>query len=179
VALVALAQLSSLLVGIVYHRINAGTTAFIVAELKNRVYEALQRLSLGFFTHRQTGSLMTRVNYDAGNLQYFFHDGLPLLIVNAVQITGILAVMFSLDWRLTLLLLVPVPVLLALTRRAYPHLWRLFTLRHRRSASLTALVNDVLTGARVVKAFGREEQEIGRFHRKSDDLFQVTLAAGR
>lgn len=176
--LMAGVQLLSLAFSIGHQWINAKMTAQVIAGLKARVFDAMQRLHLGFFTSKQTGGLMVRVNSDAGNLQYFFHDGFPYFIVNSIQIIGIVGTMMALNWRLAVLLLVPVPIMLYFMKWAFPRLWRLFSKRHRTQRSLTAVVNDALTGVRVVKAFGREEQEIERFGRRNDDVFAITRQTG-
>lgn len=171
-------QLLALFFNIMHQRINAGMTAHVVAGVKTQVYGAMQRLSLGFFTNKQTGGLMTRVNGDAEQLQYFFHDGFPYFVVNSLQLIGIVTAMTLMNWRLTLLLLVPVPAILLLMRYAFPRFWRLFSRRWRAMRSLNSVVNDALTGVRVVKAFGQEDQEIRRFGGRNKTVFDVSLQAG-
>ncbi len=178
VLLMAGLQLLALAFNVGHQWVNAQMTAQVVAQVKSRVYEAMQRLHLGFFTSKQTGGLMVRVNSDSGNLQYFFHDGVPYFIVNAMQIIGIVGTMLLLNWRLALLLLVPIPVLVFYMRRAFPKMWRLFSRRHRKLRSMTSVVNDALTGVRVVKAFGREQQEIERFGASNKEVFAITRQTG-
>ena len=103
---------------------------------------------------------MTRVNSDADQLQYFFHDGVPYFIVNLLQIVGIVTAMMLLNWRLAILVLIPIPLILWLMNKAFPRLWRLFSGRWRALRGLNAVVNDALDGIRVVKAFGKERQEL-------------------
>lgn len=178
VVLMALFQLLSIGFSIAHARINAKMTAQVIAQVKSRVFEAMSRLSLGFFTNKQTGSLMVRVNSDSHNLQYFFHDGFPYFVVNLLQIAGVVGVMLYMNWRLALMVLVPVPVMIVLMRQAFPKLWRLFTRRWRSQSGLASVVNDALTGVRVVKAFGKERQEIERFGRKNREVYLNTLRTG-
>jgi len=157
----------SLLFGIAFGILNARLAAKVAFDLKASVFSALQRLSLSFFLKRQTGQLMTRVNNDATDVQYFFTDGISYFIVNAMNIIGIITIMLVIDWQLTLLCLIPLPFILYILRRIMPKLWRLSWRRHRRVSALNALISDSLRGARVVKAFGKEQQEIGRFSQAS------------
>jgi ATP-binding cassette subfamily B protein len=157
----------SLLFGIAFGILNAKLAAKVAFDLKASVFSSLQRLSLSFFQKRQTGQLMTRVNNDATDVQYFFTDGISYFIVNAMNIVGIITILLVIDWQLTLLCLVPLPFILYILRRIMPKLWRLSWRRHRRVSALNALISDSLRGARVVKAFGKEQQEIGRFSRAS------------
>jgi len=157
----------SLLFGIAYGILNARLAAKVVFDLKANVFTALQRLSLAFFQKRQTGQLMTRVNNDASDVQYFFTDGISYFIVNSMNIIGILVIMLTIDWKLTLLCLVPIPFMLFIIRGVFPRLWRLSWRRYRRVSAMNSMISDTMRGTRVVKAFGKEQQEIDRFGRVS------------
>lgn len=178
VAAIAGTQLLALLIGIAQGRMNATVSARIVYDLKSEVFEAMQRLSLGFFNNKQTGSLMTRVNRDAERLQSFFLDGLPYFLVNVVTMAGIAIAMVFLNWRLALLVLLPAPVVVYILRGVFPRLWALFSRRFRRRSAMNALVNDALTGRRVVKAFGKEASEVARFGLANEGMFAVNVDAG-
>lgn len=155
----------SMVFGVLYGVLTARLAAKVVFDLKSAVFAAMQRLSLHYFMRRQTGHLMTRVNNDAQELQYFFVDGLTYFIVNAMNIIGILAVLLWMDWRLTLICLLPMPLVLWLMHRVFPTLWRLSWRRHRRRSALNSIISDSVSGSRIVKAFGKEGMEIGRFGR--------------
>ncbi len=155
----------SLLFGILFSTINARLAANVVFDLKASVFAAMQRLSLSFFQKKQTGQLMTRVSNDAQELQYFFVDGISYFIVNAMNIIGITTIMLIMDWKLTLICFIPIPFVLLLIRWVFPKLWRLSWRRHRRVSTLNAMISDTIQGTRVVKAFGKERQELERFQR--------------
>ncbi|MDF2719487.1 MAG: transporter, partial [Paenibacillus sp.] len=115
----------SLLFGVLYGIIIAKLAANVSFDLKTSVFSAMQRLSLNFFQKKQTGQLMTRVNNDATELQYFFVDGMSYFIVNAMNIIGITAILLYLDWKLTLLCFIPLPIVFFIVRKVFPRLWRL------------------------------------------------------
>ncbi|MBI2914666.1 MAG: ATP-binding cassette domain-containing protein [Firmicutes bacterium] len=171
-------QLAAILISIAYGRLNAEVAARATRDLKVKVFSAMQGLSLSFYNNKQTGALMTRVDHDALMLQYFFSDGVPYFIVNSFTLLGISLAMIWLDWRLSLLVLLPSPAVVVVVRRLYPRLWRLFSRRFRASAGLNAVVNDALTGIKVVKAFGKEDQEINRFASRNETVFNVSVEAG-
>ncbi len=104
----------SLLFGVLFGVINAKMSANIAFDLKSSVFSSMQRLSLSFFQRKQTGQLMTRVNNDAAELQYFFVDGLSYFIVNALNIIGITTILLVMDWKLTLLCFIPLPIVIIL-----------------------------------------------------------------
>ena len=158
---------------VIHMRITARVSVSMIYDLKNEIFEALQRLSLGFFARKQTGGLMVRVNHDSMNLNYFFIDGLPFFVVNLFQIVAIVAAMSALNWSLALLLLIPAPLVVLIIRRLLPQLWRLFTRQYRSLAILNGVVEDSLSGVRVVKAFGKEQEEIDRFRPVNDDVYRA------
>ena len=172
-------QVLAIACAVVFGRLNSRVAVAIIFHLKTEIFAAMQRLSMSFFSKKQTGGLLTRVNYDTTTIQYFFHDGVPFFLVNSVQILAIGAVMAVLDWRLTILVLLPTPVIVYLTKVFFPRIWQLYSRQFRRQSILTGLVNDVFTGARVVKAFGKESMEIERFQPRNEDVYRSVLDTGR
>ena len=158
IALLVAVHALGVLAEVIHMRITARVSVSMIYDLKNQIFEALQRLSLGFFARKQTGGLMVRVNHDSMNLNYFFIDGLPFFIVNLVQIVAIVSAMIALDWSLALLLLIPAPFVVLIIKLRVPQLWRLFSRQYRSLAILNGLVEDSLSGVRVVKAFGKERR---------------------
>jgi len=166
------------IMGVMHGRITAVLVPKVVFDLKTQVFAAMQRLSLGFFASKETGTLMTRVSHDANNLQFFFHDGFPYFIVMATNLVGIVVVMLSMNWWLTLLVLVPTPFIVLFVTKVFPILWNAYSRRYRRAASLNALINDTLSGIRVVKAFGKEDTERERFAYRNFRVFQTNMELG-
>mgnify|MGYP000878738289 CR=1 FL=1 len=171
-------EVVSLLIQIAYGRLNAGVAAGLVYDIKLGVFTALQKLSLRFFSSRQTGSLMNRVNGDANHIQYFINDGMPFFIVNSISIIGIATIMFSINWKLALLVFIPVPVIVVMTKVLFPKIDTLYSRVFRRNSSMLSLINDTLTGARVVKAFGKESSEVERFNAANKSVYSVNVDVG-
>ena len=171
-ALVAV-HILGVLAEVLHMRITARVSVSMIYDLKNEIFEALQRLSLSFFARKQTGGLMVRVNHDSMNLNYFFIDGLPYFGVNLLQIVAIVSAMIALNWSLALLLLIPAPLVILIIRRMLPRLWRLFSRQYRSLAVLNGVVEDSLSGVRVVKAFGKEQDEIDRFGPVNDEVYRA------
>ena len=148
----------------------ARVAARTVRDIKQDIFTSMGDLSLRFFTSKQTGGLMTRVRSDADRIIDFFLDGFPFLFIHSTTIIVTFIVMFRLNWQLSLLAVVLLPVLVILSVKLKPALWTLYGKRHRAERSMTGKVNDNLTGARVVKAFGREDEETAGFSKKSGAL---------
>ena len=148
----------------------AQVVADTVRDMKQDVFAALGRLSIGFFTSKQTGSLMTRVLSDAERVTNFFLDGFPYIFIHGFTIIASFCVMFRLSAPMALVACVLLPLLVFMSVRLKPKLWSLFGRRHRAERALNSRVNDNLTGARVVKAFGQQEAENARFEPVNERL---------
>jgi ATP-binding cassette subfamily B protein len=137
--------------------------------VRSAVYQKLQELSLAYFDRHQTGALMARVNQDTNELRQLLVDFIPVTLESAFTLLGIGAVLTWMSWKLTCFVLVPIALALIFLKRVFFRLhahWH--RVMHKRSR-LSAFVNDSLSGARVVKAFGQEALEVGRFDRRSLD----------
>ena len=154
--------------------VNNFTTSKVAAEvsfkLKNTIFSAIQRLSLGFFTSRQTGGLMTQVNSDGNTIYEFFCDGLPYLIINVVQVLVLVVLIICIKPLLALCTLITIPIFFIIIRRQYRANSKYHAQRYVASRSLNSMLSDVLTGIRVVKAFSKEKEEKKRFEGRSDRL---------
>jgi ATP-binding cassette subfamily B protein len=151
----------------------------MVHTIRTQAYDRLQSLSLGYYDKRQTGALMSRVTQDVGELQDFLVQGITFFLVNTLIIIGVLILLLRQDWRLTLLVLIPVPVVVVATRV----LWRKLRSRFHRvwhlRSRLSASINSAISGVRVVKAFAQEARESDRFKTRSEALFSANVSVGQ
>lgn len=150
--------------------ISTRMSAKIAYDLKKTIFEAIQKLSVSYFTSRSTGSLMNQVNNDANSIYWFFTDGLPFLIANALQVIVVLVIMLSIQPILALVALFLFPLAIILLGKSYSKEERLFGKRYTRRSAMTGLLSDLLTGIRVVKSFSREKTESKRFSKANQNL---------
>ena len=148
----------------------AKVAAYTVRDIKTDVFDSMSRLSLNFFVNKQTGGLMTRVLSDSERVREFFIDGIPMVFVHGITIIVTFTVMYRLNWKMALIACILLPLLVFMTIKLRPGLWNLSGKRHRAEKAVTAKANDNLTGARVVKAFGQQENEIVKFNHPSENL---------
>jgi ATP-binding cassette, subfamily B, bacterial len=163
IAVIFLVRLFQQIFGSIQGRWVAGLVPKAILAMKADIYQSMQKLSVGFFNKRQTGSLLTRIQSDAAEVLSFFIDGMPYLVINIIILVFSVSVMFSLNWMLSIFALIFIPGLFLMSYGMIPKLWHLHGKRHRSVRNMNAAVQDNLTGARVVKAFGREEFEKIRF----------------
>jgi len=142
----------------------------VARDLRAELYEHIQRLSLSFFSRKKTGSLITRVTADTDRLWEFVAFGVVDVSLSLVMLLGLGAVLLTLDWRLGLVMTLPVPVFCWLIYRHGESLNERFIRAWRKWSRVTDVLSDTIPGIRVVKAFNQEEREIVRFGRYNDDV---------
>lgn len=167
----AIAVLLAVLLG----RIGAEMSGNIIYDIKTEVFSVMKKLGMRFFTSKRTGNLLNRINNDALDIQYFLNDGLPNFIINAATICGVGLFLFIVNPLLSVAVLIPVPLIAIIIKKSARVFKKLKWHSWRRSSSLNSLINDSLMGARVVKAFGKEDRETERFCRASGLLYENKL----
>ncbi len=167
---IALAGLLRAFITTINAIIGAKVSAFVSCDLKNTIFSSFERLSYSFFTSRHTGRLITQINSDAETLYWFFCDGVPYFLTNLIQMVGITIVMFSIHLPLTVLILIPIPLMFSGYLLAIRLFRRLHAENHTHRSRFNSILSDVLSGMRIVKAFSREQQEIERFDDKNRRL---------
>ena len=148
-------------------------------DLRVRIYDYLQRLSLSFFERTSTGELMSRVTNDVNALEQFVTHGIILTTVDLMRLVGASAVLMVLDWRLALVVLLPVPLIALGLRRFNRHVRPIYRRVRDRMGDINTRLQDDLAGIRVVQAFGQEDAELERFRSVSEGYYQERVSAIR
>ncbi|HXQ88451.1 MAG TPA: ABC transporter ATP-binding protein [Solirubrobacterales bacterium] len=161
---------------IVVRRVVAGKVSLGVEfDLRQVFYAHLQRLELGFFDSQQTGQLMSRATVDLQSIRFFLGYGLIFITQNLLTIVLASAVMFAINPWLALVSLAPAPLVVYVASRynrvSRPALQEV----QQRIAELTAEAEENVSGIRIVKAFAREEHQLGRFQRAVARVFDQSI----
>jgi ATP-binding cassette subfamily B protein len=143
---------------------------FVARDLRRELYEHLQTLSLSFFSRKKTGSLITRVSSDTDRLWEFLAFGVVDVSLSAVMLIGLGTVLISLDWKLGLIMTIPVPVFCWMIFLHGDRISRLFLRAWRKWSRVTDVLSDTIPGMRVVKAFNQEDREKARFNDRNVDV---------
>jgi ATP-binding cassette subfamily B protein len=134
----------------------------VVADVRAEVYVHLQRLSLRFYEDKQTGQLMSRAVNDSDLIERLIAHAIPDVIVNVLMLVGVTAVLINMNVQLTLLSMIPIPLIVIAMRGFAKYVRPAFRQRQRELGELNATLNDNLSGIREIKAFTREEVEAAR-----------------
>jgi ATP-binding cassette subfamily B protein len=149
----------------------------VTHELRCRIYTHAQRLSMSYHDRKRTGDVISTATADVDAIQSATTSGVLDTMYYTLLLVGMSSLMLYIDWRFTLIALAILPalggVVFTLTRRI-KHASRDV---RRREADLMSTMQEVLSSIRLVKAFGREDQERHRFERESEQIVQSTLRA--
>ena len=151
----------------------------IVRDLRNDVYQKAQLLPMRFYDSTSTGSMINRISGDSSTIQSFMLRVTQEVLVQLFMLVGIVIIMFTMNWQLTLLSLIPVPFVAFSSRifrkkmhRLYRRIWRVW-------ASVTSVLTDTIPGIRVVKAFANEGKSMEKFAQRNEKWLETNKRASR
>lgn len=151
----------------------------VVMDIRIVLYDHMQRMSLRTLHASRVGELMSRITGDVATLQNLVTNTFVELVFNAVTFVGMFLFILFINWRLTLLIIVVLPVVGWLLVFAGRRLRRAGHRVQERLADLTAVAAEAFSAIRVVRAFATEEQELERFRRGNVENFEALLRAVR
>jgi len=166
------APMISAVLSVLQRRITAAVGEGVIFDLRVAMYERLQRMSLRFFTNTHVGELMSRMNNDVVGAQPAVSSTIVNMVSYVVQAVAVLVMMFSLEWRLTLISLVIMPLFIVATKKLGSKLRSIAHKQMEANAQMNAMMNETLNigGAILVKLFGQKDQEVNRFSSRAYDV---------
>jgi ABC-type multidrug transport system fused ATPase/permease subunit len=159
--------------------LSQALSSLIAYDVRNQLYEHLQELSFSFHDDSETGQLMSRMTADIEAVRNFFPMGLTRAILAVVTFVPIIILLFQLDVYLSLITFISIPILLFLSSIALKRFRPLMLASQNGVGELSTIMQESLTGARVVKSFAREDFEIDKFGRKNFELRELNMRAMR
>jgi ATP-binding cassette, subfamily B, bacterial len=150
---------------------------WVAHDLRRTIYTHVQRLSLAYHDQQPTGDLISRVTVDIDSIQSFIVSGLLSILVDAMTLTGMIIVMFWVNWQFTLIALAVVPPLFFIVNTYTRRVKKASREVRKKEGRMVSVVSEVVSSIRVVKAFSREDFEIRRFEGESLEAVEAALAA--
>ena len=151
------------------------TSQGVAYDLRNAIFTKLQNLSFSYHDRSQTGKLMTRMTSDVELVRMFIGFGLVQLLSAIILLIGTLVMLFSMNWQLSLLLLLMVPLIGFIFSLFVRHLMPLSRTVQQKLGALNTILQENLAGMRIVKAFAREGFESGRYNLRNQDLLDANV----
>jgi len=169
--------LASGLIGVLQRYLGSQIGEGVIFDLRCALFRHLQRMSLRFFTNTRTGELMSRLNNDVVGSQRAISGTIVDIISNAITLVITLTVMISLEWRLTLLSIIILPVFIISARRIGNILREIVRKQLSLNAEMNAMMNETLnvSGALLVKIFGRAKDEQDRFASRASSVRDIGI----
>jgi len=147
----------------------------IVADLRNNLYRQMQLQSLSFFTVNPTGILMSRITNDVGYVQGAVSEAVTSLLKDSFTLMCLVFVIFYRDWQLAIIAMIVFPLTIYPISRFGKKMRNIATRTQVTMGSLTTLLQETISGTRIVKAFSMEEYENQRFAKENEHLFKLAL----
>ncbi len=151
----------------------------VAYDLRNSLYDHLQKLSFSFHDDAETGQLMSRMTADIEAVRNFFPFGLLRAIVTVATFGAITVILFRLDLYLALVALIAVPILLVLSIQVIKRLRPIWQNVQNGVGDLSTIMQESLSGVRVVKSFAREPFEIAKYEKQNLALRELNMSAMR
>jgi subfamily B ATP-binding cassette protein MsbA len=149
----------------------------IVTNLRNKLYEQIQRQSLSFFTENQTGVLMSRITNDVVSIQSAASEAVTSMIKDTVTLISLICVVFYTDWKLALIAMFVFPATIYPISQLGKKMRNVAKSTQIAMGTLNSLLQETITGTRIVKAFGMEKFENERFAKENQRLFKLNMKA--
>ena len=160
------------IISIFNRRLSVRVGEGVIYDLRIALFSRLLRMSLRFFTNTRIGELMSRLNNDVIGAQNAISNTIVTIITNLIQVAAVLIVMMTLEWRLTLISVIIMPLFILAARQLAGTLRIIARKQLEANASMNAMANETLNigGALLVKLFGRRDAEIQRFKGRAADV---------
>lgn len=147
----------------------------IVVDLRKELYAHLQNLSLHFFTERRVGELVSRISSDVTVVRTALTNNIVTLLQQAITMVGAVVIMFLLNWRLSLFIIITIPIIMVIAFAFGFYLRRISTEVQDEIASSTTVAEEALQNVREVKSFAREPYEVKRYDGAVDRAFAAAV----
>ncbi|MCC7190313.1 MAG: ABC transporter ATP-binding protein [Anaerolineales bacterium] len=176
VALLAIPALTGV-VNVLQRRLNSTVGEGVIYDLRSTLFSRLQHMSLRFFTNTKSGELMSRLNNDVVGAQNAISNTIVNIVTNLIEAIALFIVMFTLEWRLTLISIVILPLFIIAARRLGNTLRDIAREAMDTNAKMNAHMNETLNigGALLVKLFGRTREEENRFRQRAASVRDIGI----
>jgi ATP-binding cassette, subfamily B, bacterial len=164
-------------INVIQRRLNSTVGEGVIYDLRSSLFARLQRMSLRFFTNTKTGELMSRLNSDVVGAQNAISNTIVGIVTNLIQTVALLAVMLTLEWRLTVISVLILPLFILVARRLGLVLRDIARDGMDKNAQMNAHMSETLNigGALLVKLFGRTREEEKRFRERAADVRDIGI----
>ncbi len=147
----------------------------VMADLRLKLFDHLQFLSLSFYSERRTGEIISRLTNDVSTVRNVVTSDISTAISQGITLIGAFIIIIVVDWRLTLFMVILTPIIMVIALLFGRRLRPLSAAVQDQLAGATIIMEEAIGGIRVVQSFGREPYEMGRFHASIERAFTLAM----
>ncbi len=168
---------ASQVISVLESYINAWISQRIIFDMKNQMYDHLQRMPHAFFTSEKQGDIITRMNTDISGVSSVISGTLSSIVSNIATVVTTLVALFTMSWKLAIVGIVVIPLLILPTKSVGKKRYQLMTQSQAKQDEMNQLINETLSvsGSLLVKLFTREEAEYRRFEKVNGEVTKLAL----
>ncbi|MFA5839043.1 MAG: ABC transporter ATP-binding protein [Candidatus Margulisiibacteriota bacterium] len=149
----------------------------VIIDLRNKLYEHLNEMSLDFYAKWNTGELVSRIMNDIATLQTTLMASFITIVPQSLLLIGLIGYIFWINWRLTLITLIALPLIIQVIRYFAQEIREISEGIQQKAADITSHVEETISQIRVVKSFSMEQKEIGKFKQETEKSFNINMRA--
>jgi ATP-binding cassette subfamily B protein len=154
-------------------QLTSWISARIISDLRCTLHSVVQFLHLRFFSRRQPGEIVGRIMHDTGELLQFLVEGMPFLLINSLSFIAVAILLLKINWALTLIVFIPVPLLVLGSGWFWKTLHPLFLRQGTMIGHMHSFLNESFHGLRVVKSLTKEHYRINQFNKINVQLSET------
>lgn len=154
-------------------RVNNRASSSLANELRTMAYTKVQLLSMSSLARRASGDLLNRITNDTQRIMQFISDYGRWAVEQVITFIGVAVILFLSDWKLAVMVMLPVPFVLFAVSRFWDMIHRRYDKQWRKRTRANAILHDIINGIRVVKTFGTEKLEVLKFSKASRDFAET------
>jgi ABC-type multidrug transport system, ATPase and permease components len=143
------------------------------ADMRSDLFRHYQKLAFGFYDNQKVGQLLSRITNDLLDISELLHHGPEDVVISLIKIIGSFIILMQIDWKLTLVIYILIPVMFVFAVICNKNMKRAFARNRVEIANINSQIEDNLSGIRVVKSFGNEEMEVQKFHHGNAKFVQA------
>jgi len=147
----------------------------VILDLRQKLFDHIQKLSFSFFDNNNTGELMSRIKDDTENVMDAICFGIMLFLEQIIYLAFASAIMFSISWKLAIISLITMPVIEYIVFKFESEIGETYEKISDQRAVLNTTAQQNISGVRVVKAFGREKYEIDKFLKQNEENYNINF----
>ena len=168
---------ASQIISVLESYINAWISQRIIFDMKNQMYDHLQRMPHAFFTSEKQGDIITRMNPDISGVSTVISGTLSSIVSNVATVVTTLSALFAMSWKLALVGIVVIPLLILPTKSVGKKRYQILTDAQAKNDEMNQLINETLSvsGSLLVKLFTREKREYERFVEVNEEVTRLSL----